>query len=95
MSATKETGDYYLEKLGSTKIYKTGKAYVHEYIANTDLKLPDQKTMEKIELGLLNNKDVQTELIESLMKKGVSRETLQHKLGHTLLERRLPKKLLR
>lgn len=30
--------------------------------------------MEKIELGLLNNKDVQTELIESLMKKGVSRE---------------------
>lgn len=74
VSASKETGDYYLEKLGSTKIYKTGKAYVHEYIANTDLKLPDKKTMEKIELGLLNNKDVQTELIDSLMKKGVSRE---------------------
>lgn len=74
VSATKETADYYLEKLGSTKIYKTGKAYVHEYIANTDLKLPDQKTMEKIELGLLNNKEIQTELIDSLMKKGVSRE---------------------
>lgn len=74
VSASKEIGDYYLEKLGSTKIYNTGKAYVHEYIANTDLKLPDKKTMEKIELGLLKDKAVQKELIDSLMKKGVSRE---------------------
>ena len=74
VSANKETGDFYVNALGSNKIYKTGKAYAHEYIAKTDLKLPDRKTMEKIELGLLKDKAVQKELIDSLMKKGISRE---------------------
>lgn len=74
VSANKDTGDFYINALGSNKIYKTGKAYAHEYIAKTDLKLPDKKTMEKIELGLLKDKQVQKELIDSLMKKGLSRE---------------------
>ena len=74
VSATKESGDFYLNALGSNKIYKTGKAYVHEYVAKTDLKLPDRKTMEKIELKLLSDKQVQRELVDSLMKKGMSRE---------------------
>lgn len=74
VSANKETGDFYVNALGSNKIYKTGKAYTHEYIAKTDLKMPDKKTMEKIELGLLKDKAVQKELIDSLMKKGMSRE---------------------
>lgn len=74
VSANKETGDFYINALGSTKIYKTGKAYAHEYMAKTDLKLPDKKTMEKIELGLLKDKKVQKELVDSLMKKGMSRE---------------------
>lgn len=74
VSADSKTGDFYVTKLGKNKIYKTGKAYVHQYLATTDLKMPDKKTMEKIELGLLKDKKVQTELIDSLMKKGISRE---------------------
>lgn len=74
VSASKQTGDFYITKLGSNKIYQTGKAYAHEYIAKTELKMPDRKTMEKIELGLLNNKQVQKELVDSYMKKGMSRE---------------------
>lgn len=74
VSASKETSDYYINALGTSKIYKTGKAYAHEYISKTDLKLPDKRTMEKIELGLLKDKNVQKELVDSLMKKGMSRE---------------------
>ena len=74
VTATKDASDFYINALGSTKIYKTGKAYAHEYITKTDLKLPDKRTMEKIELGLLKDKQVQKELIDSYMKKGMSRE---------------------
>lgn len=74
MSATKESGDFYINALGSNKIRNTGKAFVHEYIATKDIKMPDKKTMEKIELGLLKDKQVQKELVDSLMKKGYSRE---------------------
>ena len=74
VSATKESGDFYINVLGSSKIRKTGKAFVHEYIATKDIKMPDKKTMEKIELGLLKDKQVQKELVDSLMKKGYSRE---------------------
>lgn len=74
VTTSKEARDHYSMKLGSSKIYKTGKAYVHEYIANKDLKLPSKRVMEKIELGLLKNEEVQKELIDSLMKKGMTRE---------------------
>lgn len=74
VSATKESGDFYINALGSNKIRNTGKAFVHEYIATNDIKMPDKKTMEKIELGLLKDKQVQKELVDSLMKKGYSRE---------------------
>ena len=74
VSATKESGDFYINALGSNKIRNTGKAFVHEYIATKDIKMPDKKTMEKIELDLLKDKQVQKELVDSLMKKGYSRE---------------------
>ena len=74
VSATKESGDFYINALGSNKIRNTGKAFVHEYVATKDIKMPDKKTMEKIELGLLKDKQVQKELVDSLMKKGYSRE---------------------
>lgn len=74
VSATKEAGDFYVTKLGSNKIYDKGKAYVHEYIVKNDLKMPSKSVMEKIELGLLKDEKVQKELIDSLMKKGLSRE---------------------
>ena len=69
VSTSKESGDYYVTKLGSGKIYNQGKAFVQEYVTTKELRLPDKKTMEKIELGLLNDKQVQKELIDSLMKK--------------------------
>lgn len=69
VSATKKSGDFYTTELGLNKIYNTGKAFVQEYIANTELKLPDKKTMEKIELGLLKDTAVQRELVDSYMKK--------------------------
>ena len=74
VSANKDTGDFYINALGSNKIYQTGKAYAQEYVAKTELKMPSRRVMEKIELGLLKDKDVQKELVDSLMKKGLSRE---------------------
>lgn len=74
VSATKESGDYYIQALGSGKIVSKGKAFTHEYVTTTELKMPDKRTMEKIELGLLKDKEVQKELIDSLMAKGMSRE---------------------
>lgn len=74
VTANKETSDFYNLVLGSHKLIKTGKAYAHQYVAKTELKMPDKRTMEKIELGLLKDKKVQKELVDSLMKKGLSRE---------------------
>lgn len=74
VTATKEAGDYYTKNFATNRIYKEGKAFTHEYVAKNTIKLPDKKTMEKIELGLLKDKNVQKELVDSLMKKGMSRE---------------------
>lgn len=75
VTADNTTADFYVNALGSGKILKTGKAYAHQYVAKNDLKMPDKRTMEKIELGLLKDKKVQRELVDSLMKKGLTRET--------------------
>lgn len=75
VNASKEGGDYYItSSLATNMIMEKGKIYVHEYIATKDIKLPDKKTMEKVELGLLKDKKIQRELVDSLMKKGLSRE---------------------
>lgn len=75
VNASKEGGDYYItSSLATNMIMEKGKIYIHEYIATKDIKLPDKKTMEKIELGLLKDKKIQRELVDSLMKKGLSRE---------------------
>lgn len=66
--------DFYKVALGLNKLRKDGKVYVQELIAKNDMAVPDKKTMEKIELDLLKDKDVQKELIESLISKGYSRE---------------------
>ena len=47
VSADSKTGDFYMTKLGKDKIYKTGKAYVHQYLATTDLKMPDKRLWKK------------------------------------------------
>lgn len=74
VTATKESADFYINTMAGGKVYRYGKAYVHEYITKTDLKIPDKKTMEKIELGLLNDEQARQEVVVSLMKKGASRE---------------------
>lgn len=75
VTATKDSADFYVNAMAGGKVYRYGKAYVHEYISKTDLKLPDRKTMEKIELGLLNDEQTRREVVSSLMKKGATRET--------------------
>lgn len=74
VSASKKQQDVYTQSLGAIKIYNNGKAYAHEYIAKNDIKLPDKKTMEKIELGLLNDKEIQKEIVNSLIKKEYPRD---------------------
>lgn len=74
LTATEESADFYVNAMTGGKVYRAGKAYAHEYILKSDLKMPDRKTMEKIELGLLDDEQVRKELVTSLMKKGASRE---------------------
>lgn len=69
----KEQHEMYKQEFLPNKILKNGEAYVQKMIAKNDIILPDKKTMEKVELGLLKDKDVQRELVDSLMKKGMSR----------------------
>lgn len=70
----KDEREVYKSMLGSTNIMNNGKAYVHKYISNNDIVIPSIKTQSKIELDLLKDKNVQKEMIDSLMKKGYSRE---------------------
>lgn len=74
LSTTKESADFYVDAIGGGKLYRSGKIFVHEYISKTDLKLPDRKTMEKIELTMFDDKQAREEVITSLMKKGGTRE---------------------
>lgn len=74
LNASKKAGDYFMTTLGSNKIYENGKAFAHEYIAQTDLVLPSKKVMEKIELGLLKDAEVRRELVDALMGNGMTRE---------------------
>lgn len=74
LTSTKDSADFYVDAVGGGKLYRNGKIYAHEYITKTDLKLPDRKTMEKIELTVLDDKQAREEVIVSLMKKGGTRE---------------------
>lgn len=80
VTSSKDYKDYYITALGADHIRKKGKAYVHEYVSKNDIKIPDKKTMEKIELGLLNDKVVQKEIKESLMKKGYSEKEAEARI---------------
>ncbi len=64
----------YITTIGKSNLVKYGKAYVQRYEATHDIRIPDLKTQLKIEKSLLNDKGIQREMIESLMKKGFSRK---------------------
>lgn len=70
----KKDNSKYVVRLGAFNLEENGKAYVQRYEAVHDIRIPDLKTQLKIEKSLLNDKDVQREVIESLMKKGLSRQ---------------------
>lgn len=70
----KDEREVYKHMIGSSRIMENGKAYVHKYVANNDITIPSIKTQSKIELNLLKDADVRKEMIDSLMKKGYSRE---------------------
>ena len=74
VNATPEGGDFYAYRLGAGKIFEDGKAFIHEYTAKQEIKMPSKRTMEQIELGLLKDKDINREIVNSIMNKGLSRE---------------------
>lgn len=76
----KKQHDFYVSEFTKANIINKGKTYCQELVAKNDIFLPDKKTMEKIELGLLKDKDVQRELVTSLMKKGLTREEATEKV---------------
>lgn len=64
----------YKTMLGATNMLKSGKAFVHKYVAEQDIRIPSIKQQTKIERKLLNDPKAKKEVIESLMSKGCSRE---------------------
>lgn len=66
--------EVYKMMLGSSGVLKTGKAYVHKYTNNTDIKIPSEKLQTKIERNLLKDPEARADIIESLVNKGYSRE---------------------
>lgn len=64
----------YATMMGARNIAATGKAFVHKYVAANDITIPSIKTQKKIEKGLVKDDEIRKELIESLMKKGYTRE---------------------
>ena len=64
----------YKTMIGGRNILETGKAFVHKYVATNDITIPSIKTQKKIEKGLVKDDEIRKELIESLMKKGYTRE---------------------
>lgn len=69
-----EEAAQYKNMIGGINIMKDGKAFVHKYVATHDITIPSIKTQEKIEKGLVKDDEIRKELIESLMKKGYTRE---------------------
>lgn len=76
----KKQHEFYVDEFTKGNIINKGKEYCQELVAKNDIFLPDKKTMEKIELNLLKDKDVQKELVTSLMKKGLTREEATEKV---------------
>lgn len=64
----------YATMMGARNIAATGKAFVHKYVAANDITIPSIKTQKKIEKSLVKDDEIRKELIESLMKKGYTRE---------------------
>ena len=69
-----EERQVYRKVIGGQNIIKNGEAYVHKYLAKNDIVIPSVKTQSKIEGDLVKDQAVRREMIESLMKKGMTRE---------------------
>lgn len=73
-STDKYDKDLYRTSIGLSNMQSKGEAYVAKYITNKDIKLPSIKTQEKMELNLLKDPEARNEVVDSLVKKGMSRE---------------------
>lgn len=76
MYATPDAKEHqvYRRTIGGRNIIQNGEAYVHKYIAKNNITIPSVRTQSKIEGNLVKDQAVRREMIESLMKKGMSRE---------------------
>lgn len=79
VSATSDSGSFYTTQIGRSNIFKSGEAFKHIYETTKDLKIPDKKTMEKVELSLMKNTKAREEVVNSLMSKGYTREQAMEK----------------
>lgn len=66
--------EVYKRAIGGRNILNNGKAFVHKYLAKNDIVIPSIKTQSKIERDLVKDPEVRKELVDSLMKKGMSRD---------------------
>lgn len=69
-----EEGEVYKTAIGGHNIIQNGKAFVHKYVTTNNITLPSIKKQVKIEKSLIKDEEIRKELIESLIKKGYTRE---------------------
>jgi len=64
----------YKTMMGASNIIDKGKSYVHKYVTTQDIKIPSVKEQTKIERKMLKDPEIRKEIVESLMRKGDTRE---------------------
>lgn len=70
----------YKTMMGGSNIINKGKSFVNEFIANEDIKIPSVKKQTKIERKMIKDPEIRKEMVESLMKKGLTREQATNEL---------------
>lgn len=74
VSVDEQEREVYKRSIGGRNIINNGKAFVHKYMAKNDIVIPSIKEQTKIERSLVKDSEVRKELVDSLMKKGMTRE---------------------
>lgn len=70
----KDEHEVYKNMIGTNRILENGKAYVHKYLSSKEISIPSIKQQSKIERDLVKDASIRKEMIDSLMKKGMTRE---------------------
>lgn len=64
----------YKVMMATSHILRNGEAWVQKYISNNDIRLPSVKEQTKMEWKALKDPEVKNDVIESLVRKGMTRE---------------------